>query len=180
MKLHIFGASGSGVTTLGRALSAETGLPYFDSDGYFWIKTETPFTEKRNPEERNRMIIEDLHKAGNWILGGSTFTWGNNLFPDFDLVVFLYVPAGIRMERLKKREWERYGDVIFKDEERSRLHQEFIIWAEGYDYKTELLNRTLKAHEAWLEQLKCPVLKIMGTQSVEETVQLVLEKMSAL
>ncbi|MDQ1095502.1 MULTISPECIES: adenylate kinase [Chryseobacterium] len=180
MKLHIFGASGSGVTTLGYALSAETGLAYFDSDDYFWIKTKIPFTEKRNPDERNRLIMKDLEAAGKWILGGSTFTWGNNLFPDFDLVVFLYVPAEVRMERLKKREWERYGDIIFKDAERSRLHKEFITWAEGYDFKTELTNRTLKAHQAWLEQLKCPVLKIIGTQPVEEKVQLVLEKISEL
>ncbi|WP_228410094.1 shikimate kinase [Chryseobacterium viscerum] len=35
MKIHIFGASGSGVTTLGKALSEELNLEYFDSDDFF-------------------------------------------------------------------------------------------------------------------------------------------------
>lgn len=35
MKIHIFGASGSGVTTLGNALANQLNIPYFDSDHYF-------------------------------------------------------------------------------------------------------------------------------------------------
>jgi shikimate kinase len=35
MKIHLFGASCSGVTTTGTALAGATGFPYFDSDAYF-------------------------------------------------------------------------------------------------------------------------------------------------
>lgn len=35
IRLHIFGASGSGVTTLGNAISKETGIPVYDFDDYF-------------------------------------------------------------------------------------------------------------------------------------------------
>lgn len=56
MKIHIFGASGSGVTTLGKALAKKLNLTYFDSDEYFWIHTDPPFTTKRNPKERNDLI----------------------------------------------------------------------------------------------------------------------------
>ncbi|CAC9976206.1 hypothetical protein FLAPXU55_03930 [Flavobacterium panici] len=41
MKIHIFGASESGVTTAGEALSKKLDIPYFDSDTYFWEKTQT-------------------------------------------------------------------------------------------------------------------------------------------
>ncbi|MEM6738348.1 MAG: shikimate kinase [Bacteroidota bacterium] len=36
MQIHIFGASGSGVTTIGKALSKELDLSYFDTDDYYW------------------------------------------------------------------------------------------------------------------------------------------------
>lgn len=43
LRLHIFGASGSGVSTLGNTLKNLWGIPYFDTDDYFWIPTEPPF-----------------------------------------------------------------------------------------------------------------------------------------
>ncbi|CAI8903162.1 hypothetical protein EMIT036CA2_50372 [Chryseobacterium sp. IT-36CA2] len=35
MRIHIFGASGSGVTTLGKALSEKLNIEYLDSDDFF-------------------------------------------------------------------------------------------------------------------------------------------------
>lgn len=180
MKLHIFGASGSGVTTLGRSLEQKLGITYFDSDDYFWIKSEPPFTVKREPEERNRMLIKDLGTTEHWILGGSVFRWGEELLPGFDLVVFLYVPPEIRMKRLKEREYERYGDLIFTDDQRAEQHQAFIDWAAGYDHVTGLAGRNLRAHNDWLEHLQSPVLRIEGTQTVQERERLVVRKLSNL
>lgn len=56
--IHILGASGSGTTTLAKVLSDELGYAHFDSDDYFWIPTEPPFTTKRPLDERveNRMV----------------------------------------------------------------------------------------------------------------------------
>lgn len=177
MKLHIFGASGSGVTTLGKLLADKLGIEYFDSDDYFWIKTEPPFTQRRNPNERNQLISKALNETENWILGGSIIHWGDSLFPDFDLIVFLYLPQKIRIERLKKRELERYGDVLYTDENRAKQFNGFIAWAKDYDNNTGLANRTLKAHEAWLEQTKNPVLKIVGNQTLDEKLTLITHEL---
>ncbi|GAB3319388.1 hypothetical protein GCM10027299_11850 [Larkinella ripae] len=53
MKLHLFGASGSGVTTLGTALAAQLHLPYVDSDDYFWEKPTRRL--RSNAPRRNEM-----------------------------------------------------------------------------------------------------------------------------
>lgn len=178
MKLHIFGASGSGVTSLGQLLAEKTGLKYFDSDDYFWIKTEPPFRHRRNPDERNKLILSDLSKSEDWILGGSIFHWGENLFPEFDLKIFLYLPGALRIERLKRRELERYGDLIYKDEKRAKQFSDFIAWATDYDNNTGLANRTLSAHTKWLEQSKSPVLKIIGNQTMEQKLKVILDKLN--
>lgn len=177
MKLHIFGASGSGVTTLGQLLAKKLGVKYFDSDDYFWIKTEPPFTQRRDPNERNHLIAKDISEKENWILGGSIINWGYNLFPNFDLIIFLYLPNKIRIERLKKRELERYGDIIYTDPKRAKQFNDFISWATDYDHNTGLANRTLKAHDTWLAQTKNTVLKIIGNQTLDEKLKLIMNEL---
>lgn len=39
-RIQIFGASDSGVTTLGFALAERLDCPYFDSDEYLWLPTD--------------------------------------------------------------------------------------------------------------------------------------------
>lgn len=177
MKLHIFGASGSGVTTLGQLLAKKLGVKYFDSDDYFWIKTEPPFTFRRDQKERNQLIAKDISEIESWILGGSIINWGANLFPDFDLMIFLYLPNKLRIERLKKRELERYGNTIYKDPKRAKQFTDFIAWATDYDNNTGLANRTLKAHDTWIAQTKSPVLKIIGNQTLDEKLKLIMDKL---
>ncbi len=176
MKIHILGASGSGTTTLGMALAKQLAVPYFDADSYFWVPSDPPFTVKRDRELRNSSIFADLAQHESWVLGGSLISWHENFLTLFDLVVFLYVPKEIRMERLEKREFERYGDIIYKNPARNVLYNEFMHWAAGYDDNT-LARRTLLAHETWMKKLSCPVLDIRGDTSINERIKLVLNKM---
>ena len=176
MKIHIFGASGSGVTTTGEALAEKLNIPYFDSDIYFWEATEPPFTIKRNPDERNLKIKSALENSEKWILGGSVFEWGDKVFPDFDLVIFLWIPSEIRMERLRKREFERYGNVIYKEPERIKQFEEFMTWAADYDVNTGIASRNIDAHEKWIKTIKSPVLKIYEDLTVTQRIELIVEK----
>jgi len=175
MKLYLFGASGSGVTTLGQYLSASLARPYFDSDSFFWEPSVPPFTVKREPAARNAMLEKALAAHDSWILGGSLVSW--DLYPAFDLAVFLYLPPEVRMERLKKRELERYGDVIYTDPQRNALYNAFIDWAAGYDNPTPNGRRSLQLHETWMKTLSCPVLEIRGDYSTEERARLIMTKL---
>ena len=180
MKIHIFGASGSGVTTLGRALSAVCGNPYIDSDDFFWVPSEPPFTLKREITERNTLLENEVNSLNNWILGGSIVNWTGLRIKSFDLVVFLYLPADLRIERLRKREVERYGDVILRDPIRRKAHEDFIEWAEDYDAATGIAGRTLHAHESWLWMLDCSIMEIRGETPVEERIERILRRKETL
>ncbi len=57
MKIHLLGPSCSGTTTLGKLIAKEYKIPWYDTDDIFWIKTDPPFTQKRELNER----IEILH-----------------------------------------------------------------------------------------------------------------------
>ncbi|WP_293785180.1 AAA family ATPase [uncultured Pedobacter sp.] len=138
MKIHILGASCAGTTTLGEALSARLNIPYFDTDHFFWEKSAVPYTVKRNPILRNQMLKDELSQTESYIVGGSLVSWGEEWKQMFDLAVFLYLPKEIRMERLVKREVERYGNNIYDDPQRHQLFLEFIDWASKYDDRSFL------------------------------------------
>jgi len=174
MRIHIFGASGSGVTTLGRHLSQQLQYPYFDNDDFFWEKSDPPFTVRRAPELRNKLLSGNLIKTGgNYIVGGSMVSWGDEWLEAFDLAVFLYVPPQVRLDRLKKREYERYGDVIYHDPKRHQQFLGFIDWAASYDDPTST-RRSIGVHLDWMTKLKCELIRIDGVTSVEYRAKLVL------
>ena len=58
--VHLFGASGSGTSTLGRFLCEKTGLFFMDTDDYFWLPTDVPFTTKRERTERIELMEKDI------------------------------------------------------------------------------------------------------------------------
>lgn len=178
MKIHIMGASCAGSTTLGNALAAQTGFPYFDTDFYFWEPSEQPFTLKRDRDVRIQMLHNAVAAHPNHIVGGSLVSWGDEWLSAFDLVVFLYVPPEVRIQRLKNREFERYGDVIYTDSKRIEAYQKFLEWAEAYDTNAPT-GRTLHVHEAWISKVTCPVLQIRGDTTVAQRIDLILNKMQA-
>lgn len=186
MHIHIFGASGSGVTTLGKALADELGYPYFDADSYFWEQSDIPFSVKRNPQSRNAMLLNDLSENENWVLGGSIVSWGDEIPKLFDLAVFLLLPQDVRLERLKKREHERYGDIIHTDPERKQKYTDFITWASGYDDNTTQsstgsgLGRTLKVHRDWAAKLNCGYFEIIGDTTVNQRIDQILQVLKTL
>lgn len=170
--IHILGASGSGTTTLAKALSKELGYAHFDSDDYFWIHTEPPFTTKRPLDERVELLRNDIEKADKWILSGSNSSWGDFLMDSYDLVIFLYVPANIRMERLIQREMQRYSiERILPGGDLYGSHKAFIEWAAAYE-TGGIEMRSLALHNEWLKQLICPVIRIDGEQSTEERIEI--------
>jgi hypothetical protein len=83
------------------------------------------------------------------------------------------------MDRLKKREFERYGDKIYTNPERAALYHKFLDWANGYDDNTTN-GRTLQVHQNWMKSLRRPLLIIDVDTTVEERVAAVLRKLEEL
>ena len=110
--IHIFGASGSGTSTLSRAIAEKTGYTFLDSDDYIWAPTDPPFTNLRTHAERLPLLERDLDRVENAVLSGSLVGWGDPLIYRFTLAVRLVVPHDVRMSRLERRELDRYGDRI--------------------------------------------------------------------
>jgi len=173
-RIHITGASGCGVTTLGAGLAARLGVPWHDTDSYFWLPTEPAYTTPRPMPERLERLARALDDEVGWVLSGSLDGWGDALIPRISADIFVRVPTAIRMERLRARETARFGDRIAPGGDMHRGSQDFLAWAEGYE-TGGMDQRSLVRHEAWLAALPCPVIRLDGVVPASDVVARALE-----
>ena len=164
--IHIFGASGSGTTTLGKRISSELGYFHMDTDDYFWMPTDPKFTAKRPAEERIELMKNDMSKADNVVISGSLVDWGDVLIPYFTLAVRIEMDPAIRLERLKKREKDRFGSRIEPGGDMYEQHIAFMKWAETYE-SGGLNMRSRAKHDEWQKLLKCEILLLDGSDNLE-------------
>jgi len=177
-RIHVMGASGAGVTSLGRALADTLAIPHHDTDDYYWRPTTPPYREKRDIADRLRLMHEIFLDRADWALSGSLDGWGDAIIPHFDLVVFLSTPKHLRLQRLRAREARHFGaDVVAAGGWRHNETEEFIEWTSRYE-DGDREGRSLARHQVWLAALPCLVLRLDGSQPLSELVTAVCAALS--
>ncbi len=138
------------------------GWAHYDSDSYFWLPTTPRCLLKREPSLRDGQLLSDLRAHPDCVESGSLVNWDARIAALFDAVVFLTIPASIRMDRLRRREEMRFASCPgWSRAEFLAQHREFLAWAERYETAgTEQRSRV--THERWLARLSCPVLCLDG------------------
>jgi hypothetical protein len=150
-----------------------------DSDSFFWLPTNPPFTKPRPAEAREELLLRTLPVTGHWVFSGAATQWAALLEPYYDLVVFLYLDPATRMARLRQREASRFGARTLPGGDMEAIHAAFIAWAEAYD-TLRSSQRSLVAHTSWLSDQTAPVLRLDSQASPEELVAMVMDKVMSL
>jgi adenylate kinase family enzyme len=179
LRLHILGPSGSGTTTLARALAPRLGLSVLDSDDYYWMPDELPFSRKRNVEQRIELLGRDAKADGRWIVSGSMLGWGDFLMPILDMAIYLWKDSETRRLRLSARETERFGERVAPGGPQRKAFDYFLDWAVSYD-SGGMGMRSRMSEEEWMSRLACPVLRLEGEMSVDEEVERTLARLAEL
>jgi len=158
-RIHVFGPSGAGTSTLGRALATALGSQHFDTDDFYWVPTDPPFREKRPVAERRALMQALFLPRSDWVLSGSLDNWAGDVPARFTAAVFLTLGKRERRSRLEARERLRHGAAV---EPGGLAHAEvrgFLAWADGYEHGLRP-GRSLARHRAWAETLTCPVVRL--------------------
>lgn len=180
-RIHIFGASGTGSSTLARVLATRLASQAFDADDFYWRPGDPPFLEKRPREDRLALMQDMFVPRSDWILAGSVTGWGDALIPRFTHAVFLTLAPAQRLARLRRRERQRLGNAILPGGPREPEYRAFLDYAMGYDtpdftgrnrIKHELW---LAEHELWLAELACPVIRLDSAPPPEALADIVIE-----
>lgn len=149
------------------------GVKHLDADDFAWAPTEPPFVHRIAPDERWAMFTAAIAGVERWVLSGSLLRWDDEVMGLLDLVVFLRIPQAARIERLLKRERQRYGAKIDPGGSQYESNRYFMAAAEGYE-TGEYPVQNLPNARAWLSRLPCPVIEIEGVVSLDEAVAAVL------
>jgi adenylate kinase family enzyme len=177
-RLHILGAPGSGVTSLGKELADRLACPHFDTDNYHWFTEDAlPYRRRRNPDHRRQLLSADLNATDAWVLSGSLCGWGDVFIPSFDAVVYLWLPADVRVARIRERELKRYGaERLAPGGDLHMVFEKFVSWAAAYDDVTDNIRSRSKELE-WLEALPCSKIIIEAEMPLPVLADSVLEKL---
>lgn len=169
MKIHLLGAPGSGVTTLGRALARHMAVPHFDVDDYHWFTDDAlPYRRRRNPDHRRQLMTADFAAHESWVLTGAMCGWGDVFIPQFDAVVWIWLPADVRLARIRERERLRYGaERIAPGGDLHVVFEKFLHWAAAYDEDSGNI-RSREQELKWLSGLPCPTLQLETEMAVED------------
>ena len=165
----ITGAAGTGTSTLADALAKELSTTHLEADDFLWLPSNPPYQHLADKTQRGERLLQEMRSHGRAVVAGSVMDWGQPLENEFDLVVFLYLPVELRLERLERREVERFGQA----------KPEFLVWAAQYD-EGGVLGRSLGRHQEWLSVRTCAVLRLEGDVSVKDRVLQILDALDGL
>ena len=81
--------------------------------------------------------------------------------------VLIEVPKEIRMERVKNRSFETFGDRMLPGGDLYEQEKRFFHMAES---------RTEESVRKWAQSLGCPVIRVDGAKEVEENVNAIIRE----
>jgi len=165
----ITGAAGTGTTTLADVLAKVLSATHLEADDFLWLPSNPPYLHLADKTLRGERLLHEMRSHDRAVVAGSVMGWGQPLESEFDLVVFLYLPVDLRLERLERREVKRFGQA----------KPEFLAWAAQYD-EGGVPGRSLARHQEWLSALTCTVLKLEGDMSVTDRVRQILDAVDGL
>ena len=175
----INGASGTGKTTLAKELAYALDFQHIDLDDYyFYWNTETPFSSFPPRDEIRVRVMADISKQPYFVMSGTigSILW-DLVNPLFDLAVLLTVPNEVRMQRLRERDYHRFGKRIEKGGDMYDNSQKFLNESELYETGVHPdVPVTLERHERWASELQCPVLWLDGVKPISENAVLIAER----
>jgi adenylate kinase family enzyme len=170
--INIFGSSGSGSTTLAKAIAKTFNYLHVDVDDALWEPTDPPFTIRRSDDSARAYIIEHLNSGKDTVISGSLVGFGDDIKQMIDLFVFMNLDILVRLSRIQTREEKRFGKRVLLGGDLYDKHLDFLKWVSDYETNPEYI-RSRKQHLLWLENVKAPVLRVTEELSIDELMKLV-------
>lgn len=162
----VFGANGSGKSTLGRELARILNFKYMDIEDYHFIKSEIPYTVERPREDSLRLMLADIEKYGSFVISAVVGDFGEEISSMYHFAVLISAPLEMRIERIRQRAYEQYGERIREGGDMYNRHLKFVDF---------VASRSLSRIEQWEKTLVCPVMHVDGTKSISENAEMIVE-----
>lgn len=166
----VCGLNGSGKSTLGKALAEKLNFHFIDNEDLFFPKVDKqyPYAAPRTREEAKGLLLWEIKTHENFVLASVTGNYGDELYPFFQYAVLIDVAKVVRMQRVKNRSFQKFGERMLPGGDLYEQEKKF------FDFVS---SRAENMVEEWVASLSCPVIRVDGTKLVEENLESILEQM---
>lgn len=131
MKIRIIGGPGSGKSFLAERLSKQLGIPHHDLDDLQWDNAADSYETKRDPRERDALLLQ-LLQNDDWIIEGVYYAWCGQCFAEADRIYVLNVPRRTYRYRIIRRFVRRKLGLERGKRESVNSLTKLLRWADKY------------------------------------------------
>ncbi len=169
----ICGLNGVGKSTLGRALAEKMGYTFMDIEDVYFPKDDPHYlyAHPRTQQEVEDILAQTFRQDKTFVLAYVRAHVRQEILDHIRCAVYLTVPREVRLERVYQRSFQKFGDRMLPGGD---LHEQEMAFLELVKARDESLV------EDWLRTLSCPILRLDGTQPVQENVQLLSQQLQAI
>lgn len=170
MGIIICGLNGTGKSTLGKALAEKLHFYFIDIENLYFPKTDPNYiyASPRTREDVAELLLYEMRTHENFILASVKGDYGEDIYSFFQYAILLDVPKNIRLQRVKERSFQKFGNRMLSGGDLYEQEEKFFRLIESRDENTV---------EEWVKSLKCPVIRIDGTKSIDENANFIIELM---
>lgn len=167
----VCGLNGSGKSTLGRALADKLGFYFIDNEYLFFDRSsnDEPYANPRSHENAIELLMANVNKNLNFVFAAVKGDYGKDIIPLYNYVIVIDTPKNVRLDRVRKRSYSKFGDRMLKGGDLYEQEENFFRFIES---------RENDYVDNWIETLSCVVLRIDGTKPIEENISYILSRIS--
>lgn len=166
--IMICGLNGVGKSTLGRELAEKLNFYFIDHETLFFPNTDSPdpYSAPRTHEEAEKILASELEAHKDFVFTAVKGNYGEPVCSLFRYVVLIHAPKEIRMQRVKNRSFQKFGDRILPGGDLQEQEERFFDFVQS---------RPERLVEDWVQTLNCPVLRVDGTEPIEDNIRKITE-----
>ena len=169
MGIIICGLNGTGKSTLGKALAEKLHFHFIDIENLYFPKTNPNYiyASPRTRKEVEKLFLHEIKTHKDFILASVKGDYGEDIYSLIQYAILLDVPKNIRMKRVKNRSFQKFGNRMLLGGDLYEQEENFFHFVESRDENIV---------EEWVKSLKCPVIRMDGTKSIDENTNFIMER----
>ena len=169
MGIVICGLNGAGKSTLGKTLAEKMDFHFIDIENLYFPKTNPNkiYASPRTRKEVEKLLLHEIKTHKNFILASVKGDYGEDIYSLIQYAILLDVPKNIRLKRVKKRSFQKFGNRMLLGGDLYEQEENFFHFVESRDENIV---------EEWVKSLKCPVIRMDGTKSIDENTNFIMER----